>query len=243
MHAHAFLHRQADRARLQHLRPDRGQFEHFLVGDFLQFSRARHDPRVGGVDTIDIGVDVAAIGLHRRRDRHRRGVRSTAPERGDAGVVIDALKTGDDRDFARRETRVERGGVDSLDPRRGVRIARRDRELPAEPAPRRDARRLQRDREQAAGDLLAGRDDDVILGRIIERRRLAAEADQPVGLARHRRYDHRDLVARRHFTLYPRRDRADPLDPRHRSAAEFHHDTGHGVRGIPWEGLGVLGRS
>ena len=234
MHAHALLHRQPDRTRLQHLRPDRGEFEHFLVRHLFQLACARDDARIGRVDTIDIGVDVTAIGLHRRRHRHRRRVRTAAAERAYSRLRIDTLKAGNDRDFARRQACVERGGIDLFDPRRGMRVRRADRQLPAEPASRRDACRLQRDRQQAAGDLFARRDDDIIFLRIVERRRLPAEADQPVGLARHRGDDDRNLIARRNLALHSRRDRTDALDPRHRGAAEFHHDAGHGCLRNPW---------
>jgi hypothetical protein len=39
-------------------------------------------------------------------------------------------------------------------------------------------------------------DDHVVFGRIVKRVSFAAEADQPVGLARHGRDDHRDFVTR-----------------------------------------------
>jgi hypothetical protein len=44
------------------------------------------------------------------------------------------------------------------------------------------------------GHLFAAGDDHVIFGRIVKRVRLAAETHQPIGLARHRRDDDRDLV-------------------------------------------------
>src|SRR3546814_4693886 len=71
----------------------------------------------------------------------------------------------------------------------------------AEPAARRSAHRLQRQREQARGDLFPCRDDDVIFGGVVARIRLAAEIDQSVGLARHRRDDDGDLVDRKSTRL------------------------------------------
>src|SRR3546814_4263293 len=47
--------------------------------------------------------------------------------------------------------------------------------------------------------LLARRDDDGIFGGVVARIRLAAETHEPVGFARHRRDDDRDLVALRDF--------------------------------------------
>ena len=49
----------------------------------FQPARLGHDARIGGVDAVNIGVDVAAIGLQRRRQRHRAGIRAAAAERGD----------------------------------------------------------------------------------------------------------------------------------------------------------------
>jgi len=61
----------SDRAHLHDLGAERGELEHFLVGDLGQPARARHDARVGGVDAVDVGVDVAALGSNRGRDRDR----------------------------------------------------------------------------------------------------------------------------------------------------------------------------
>src|SRR3546814_9677789 len=79
--ADAFLHRQADRAGLEHLGADAREFEHLLIGDIIKLAGASDDPRVGRVNTVNIGVDIAAVGLHRRRDRDRAGVRTAAAER------------------------------------------------------------------------------------------------------------------------------------------------------------------
>src|SRR3546814_13864992 len=79
LHAHAHLHREPDRARLEHLGADAREFEHFLIGHIAELARARDDARVGGVDAVDVGVDVAEVGLPRRRHRHGPGVRSAAP--------------------------------------------------------------------------------------------------------------------------------------------------------------------
>ena len=77
------------------------------------------------------------------------------------------------------------------------------------------------------GDLLAAGDDHVIFLLVVERGGLAAQLHQPVGLAGHGRDDDEHLVAGFGFAMDARRDAADALDPRHRRAAEFHHDTHH----------------
>src|SRR3546814_3412108 len=74
LHAHAHLHRESDRARLEHLGAAAREFEHFLIGDIVELARARDDARVGGIAAVDVGVDVAAAVLARRR--HGNGARS-----------------------------------------------------------------------------------------------------------------------------------------------------------------------
>ena len=57
---HPVQHGDFHRAGLQHLGAQRGHFQHFLEGDFLQPPRLGHDARVGGIDAIHVGIDVAA---------------------------------------------------------------------------------------------------------------------------------------------------------------------------------------
>ena len=149
--AHIVHHAELDRAHLHHLGAERSELQHFLEGDLVEPARARHDARVGGVDAVDVGVDVAAVGADRGRDRDRRGVRSAAAERGDAaGFLVQALEAGDDRDFlALLEAPDQFVAVDVEDARRAMRVRGQDRQLPALPGARVDAEVLQRDREQA----------------------------------------------------------------------------------------------
>ena len=62
--------------------------------------RLRDHARIGGVDAVDVGEDLALVGLERNRQRHGAGVRAAAADGGDVAVVIDALETGDDRHIA-----------------------------------------------------------------------------------------------------------------------------------------------
>ena len=132
---HLVHHAELDRAHLQHLGAERGELQHFLERDLVHAPGARHHARVGGVDAVDVGVDVAAVGLDRGGDRHRRGVGAAAAERGDAaGVLVHALEAGDHRDLlALLEALDQLGAVDVLDARRAVRVAGQDRQLPALP--------------------------------------------------------------------------------------------------------------
>ena len=72
---HAVAAAVLDAAQVQDLRPARGQFEHLLVGDGVEPAGVGDDARVGGVDAVDVGVDLAHVGVQRggQRDRGRVG--------------------------------------------------------------------------------------------------------------------------------------------------------------------------
>ena len=103
------------------LAPHGGELEHLLVGDVRHLARGGHDPRVGGEHAVDVGVDLADVGVERRGERHGGGVGAAAAERGDVlGVLGDALEAGDDQDRALVERRLDAAGRDVDDPRRAV---------------------------------------------------------------------------------------------------------------------------
>ena len=108
----------------------------------------------------------------------------------------------------------------------------RAQQLPAHEAARLHAHVLQGHREQPGGDLLAACDDHVIFGRIVERRGLAAQLHQPVGLPGHRRHHDQHLVAR----LRPRA-RTRPATLRMRSMPAIDVPPNF----ITMRGIGLLG--
>ena len=155
---HAVLHRESHRADLQHLGAERRQLEHLFVADALDLARRRADVRIGRVDAVDVGVDLADVGLERRRDRDRRGVGAAAPERGDVALLVDALEAGDHGDPAAVAARCEDAPrVDALDARARERAVGADAHLVAGERARLAARALDREREQRDRHLLAGR--------------------------------------------------------------------------------------
>ena len=226
LHAHALLHRQPDRACLEHLGPDAGEFEHFLIGHRGLLARLGDDPRVGGIDTVDIGIDVAAIRANGCSHRHGGRIRPAAAQRGQPALAREALEAGDHGDLAALHAGDQRVRIDAVDPRLGMRLDRVDRHLPAKPAARLATERLQRQRQQPAGDLFAAGHHHVVFRRVVERIGLAAKIDQPVGLARHGRNHHRDLVPARLLLAHDVGHAPDAFGPGHRGAAKFHHDTG-----------------
>src|SRR5215204_1724673 len=88
-------------AQMQHLGPACRHLEHLLVTDVRDASSAGHDPRVGGVNAIDVGIDLAMVGAEGRRQRNRRRVRSAAAKRGHVlRVLRNPLEACDDDDVS-----------------------------------------------------------------------------------------------------------------------------------------------
>ena len=104
----------------------------------------------------------------------------------------------------------------SVDARLAVRVVGVDRDLPAQPGARLDPDFLQRDGQQAGGDLLAGGHHGVVFPGVVQGRQRLAPGDQLVGLAGHGRDHHGDLVARSTSRL----TRAATLRMRSRSATD-----------------------
>ena len=50
---------------------------------------------IGGIDSIDIGVDLALIGLDRCGNGYCRGIGATTSQRGDVAVLIHTLEARD----------------------------------------------------------------------------------------------------------------------------------------------------
>ena len=70
----------------------------------LSLRASGHDARVGGVDAVDVGVDLAA-GVERRGERDGGGVGAAAADRGDVHRLGEALEAGDDDDPAALDLR------------------------------------------------------------------------------------------------------------------------------------------
>jgi hypothetical protein len=105
---------------LQHLGAEAGHFQHFLEGDGVQLAGFRHDARVGGVDAVDIGVDLAFVGFQRGGEGDAGGVGTAATQRGDVAVLVHALEAGDDHDMAAVEIGAQVVFVNREDARFGV---------------------------------------------------------------------------------------------------------------------------
>ena len=159
-------------------------------------TRVRHDPRVGGEDAVDIGVDLADVGLQCRGQRHRGGVRAAAPERGDVlGVLGDALEAGDDRDGALVERARSRPGVTSMMRARAVHRRGEHAGLRAGERPGLVPEVVDRHRQQRHRDALTRGEQHVQLPARRQRADLVGEVEQFVGRVAHRGDDDDDVVA------------------------------------------------
>ena len=72
----AVLHPNLHAADLQHLGAERRELEHLFVADARDLARRRADVRVGRVDAVDVGVDLADVGADRGGDGDGGGVAS-----------------------------------------------------------------------------------------------------------------------------------------------------------------------
>jgi hypothetical protein len=72
-------HRDFHRTRLQNFCAERCHLQHFLERDLFQTARFWNDARVGGVNAIDVSVDVATIRFQRGGDGNGAGIRTTPP--------------------------------------------------------------------------------------------------------------------------------------------------------------------
>ena len=97
---HAVLLGELDRPRVHHPRAQAGQLEHLVVADAVDLAGLGDDPRVGGVDAVDVGVDLAGVGAQHGGQGHGRRVGAAAAQRRDVVVLVDALEAGDDHDLA-----------------------------------------------------------------------------------------------------------------------------------------------
>ena len=226
------VHRQLDRARLQHLGAERGHFEHLFIRNLVDPARLRHHPRIGRVDAVDVGVDIAHLCTEGSSDSHGAGVRTAPAERGHPEVIRYALETRDHGNLAAID-RVRQGGVvKAEDARAPVAVIGLEAQLPAEPGARLEAFAAQRQREQPGRHLLSRGDNHIVLvvvkvaGEVLAGRAIR-KGDQLVGLPGHRRHDHGHLLALGSARSHDLGDVGNTVQIANRSAPEFQYCARH----------------
>src|SRR5207249_81724 len=116
----AELFGELDRAGLHDLRAERGQLEHLVVGNFVELAGVGHETRVGRVDAVHVGVNLADIGFHGGGNGDGAEVAAAPAQGRDVAFGRDALKPGNDDGVARVEQLVDFLGCDVGDLRLGV---------------------------------------------------------------------------------------------------------------------------
>ena len=228
MDADSMVTGKLDRAQHQYLGAARGQLEHLLVGDGVELARVRDQAWVGGEDALDVGVDLASVGVERGGERDGGRVRAAPAERRHLVRGRDALEAGDEHDRALRERVVDppRSDLEHL----GARVVGigDDSRLRAGERDRGVAEVVDRHRGERARDPLPDREQHVELARMRGRRDLVGEVDQVVGRPTHRGQNADDVVPRVARGHQPPRDRLQPLRPFDRRPAELLDEETHG---------------
>ena len=181
---------------MHHPGPETGQFEHLVVADRRQPTGLGQHPGIGGVDAVNVGVDLAEIGPEHRSQRHGRGVGTAAAECGDVAVLIDSLEACGDHDPAVVEEVADVVGGDRFDAGFGVRAVGADADLRAGEAHRLNPQRLDRHGKQGHAHLLSRGQQHVHFAGAGPVGDLPCQIDKHVGLMAHGADHHDHLIPR-----------------------------------------------
>ena len=201
------------------------ELEHLVVADRRQPPGLRQHAWVGRVDPVDVGVDLAEVGVEHGGERHGGRIGAAAAERGDVAVLVDALESGGDHDRAVVEQFLHVVGRDRLDACLRMGAIGADADLGTGEADGLVPERLDRHREKGHAHLLARREEHVHLAGAGPVGDLFGKVDEHVGLVAHRADHDHHLMAR----LLPRdrllRRRQDLLRISYaRPAKLLHHE-------------------
>ena len=229
---HAVDEAELDRARLHHLGALVGELEHLLVVDLIDEPRVGDDPRVGRVDALDVGVDLAAVGAEGRGEGHGGRIGSAATERRhlaeEERLVGRALEAGHDDDAALLELLADAQRLDVRDPGAPMAPVGPDARLGSGQRDRVHAERLERHRDERAAHVLASREEQVHLARVRLVGDGGRERDEVVGGIAHRADDDHEVGAVAAVSGDSTRDVPDALGIGERGAAVLLDDeSGH----------------
>ena len=85
---------------MHHAGTQAGQFEHLVIAQLVQSLGTFHQSRIGRVDAIHVGVDLAACGTEHGGQGHGGGIAAATTERGNVLVLVNPLEAGSDHDIA-----------------------------------------------------------------------------------------------------------------------------------------------
>ena len=222
--------------RVEHGGAEAGQLEHFITADAGHQLGIGHLAGVGGEHPGHIGVDLAGVSPQRRRQGHRRGVRSPPAQGGDfggaAGAAAGALEARHHHHLAISEQAQQPVGADFQDAGAAVGRFGDDAGLGAGHRDGRHALRMEGHRQQGDRHLFTGGQQHVHLppGRISADGR--GQAGELVGGVAHGRHHDHQLVALLPAAGDAAGHRLNPLHIGHRGAAKLLNQQGHGGGGV-----------
>src|SRR5258708_36948439 len=83
-----------DRPRMHYTRTNRGQLQHLVVLDVSEFASGLHETWICSEDSVDVGVDLARLGLLHGGQRNGGRVRTSPSKRWDIEAVRGSRDTG-----------------------------------------------------------------------------------------------------------------------------------------------------
>ena len=182
---------------MHHLGAAAGHLEKLVVADLLEFPGLGHDAGVTGVDSVDVGENLAEVGIDRGGHGDRREVRATATQGRDAAIRAAALEPGEDDDVPVVEQAVHFVRGDVGDASLGVNPVGHDPGLRAGEGYGLAAHRIDRHRRERDRGLFAGGEEDVHLalgGGVPLAGDLVRQLDQSIRHPGHGRNHGDDLV-------------------------------------------------
>ena len=217
-----------DRASHEHARACGGELEHFVKRDFVELASMGHQPWIGSVDALDVGVDLANIRLMGGCQRHCGGVRTSPAERGDLLTVgIDALKTGHDHNVPAVDALLDAGAPYLSDLGLSVGGISENPGLGAGQRDGRDVLIMERHRQKRHRNAFSSGEQHVHLPGGRSATHVVRQLDQIVCGGTHGRHHDNDIIAATPGVGDPTRHTLDPLGICDGGAAELLNNEGH----------------
>src|ERR1700677_2172015 len=216
-----------DGAGLHDFGAEAGEFEHLVIRNFIELARVGDDAGVGGVNAINVRVNLAKVSLERGGKGDRGEVGAAAAKSGNVAGRSLALKTGNDDDIAGVKQGVDLFGFDCLDFGLGVDIVRQNTGLRTGEGDGGDIERKEGHGGEGDGGLVARGQEHVHLALAGQGHDFFGELDEIIGDAAHGGDDDDDLVAFGAVARDAAGDVFNALRVADRSTAVFLDDQSH----------------
>ena len=211
------------RAWLHNARAETCHLKHLVVRNLLHAARALDNARVGGVDSVNVRVDLAGIRADCARDCHGRGIRPTASKCHGVAVGICALKASDNDNVALFKLLVHTFWLDSENTPLGMRMICAHSCHAAGEGYGGLSQGAERHREQCNRDLLTRRHEHIHFACVLigAFHYLASQRDEIIRRIAHGRYHHDNAIIGGFLTQYALCYVLDLLRGSHRTSAKL----------------------